>query len=183
MSKLPAIALGAIAAAAIAGSAPAADRNAKVMNVPLPDGSVARVEYYGDVPPTVTVEPRVAARGDFWAWRPLPAFGNFDQLLEQLNRQTREMMRRIEQMSRQPPGGRPGLNVASHGSLPAGTSSVSVVSVSNEAGTCTRTTEVVSQGPGKPPKVTTSVSGNCGPESTPAPQPAPAPAPRQVDHT
>ena len=63
------------------------------------------------------------------------------------------------------PGTAPGMNVASYGNLPAGADSVSVVSVSNGASSCTRTTEVVSQGSGKPPKVTTNVSGNCGAES------------------
>ena len=42
---------------------------------------------------------------------------------------------------------------------PAGETSTTVVSVSNGGATCTRTTESVSQGPGKPPKVTSSVSG------------------------
>jgi hypothetical protein len=43
------------AAAAIAGTALAATRNSHVMNVALPDGSVARVEYVGNVAPKVTV--------------------------------------------------------------------------------------------------------------------------------
>ena len=52
--KLAAILLAG-AAAAIAGTALAATSNSHVMNVSLPDGSVAHVEYVGSVPPKVTV--------------------------------------------------------------------------------------------------------------------------------
>src|SRR5438045_2581686 len=165
MMKLGAI-LVAGAAAAIAGTAlAAATSNSHVMNVSLPDGSVAHVEYVGNVPPKVTVAPTPLAR-DAWM-SGLPSFAGFDRMFEQMDRQMRE----IEQMA-QPIGTQgmvagvaPGMNVASYGNLPAGADSVSVVSVSNGASSCTRTTEVVSQGSGKPPKVTTNVSGNCGAES------------------
>ena len=49
------------------------------------------------------------------------------------------------------------MDIASYGSLPEGSSSVSVTSVSNGASTCTRTTEVVSQGNGKPPASTATI--------------------------
>src|SRR5438445_57873 len=76
-------------------------------------------------------------------------------------------------------GGRD-LTIGSYGNLPAGADSVSVVTVSNGRSSCTRSTEVVSQGAGKPPKVTTNVSGNCGPAAQPVPQAAPG---RPIDHT
>jgi hypothetical protein len=178
--KLPAI-LVAGTAAAIAGTALAAAGNSHVMNVSLPDGSVAHVEYVGNVPPKVTVAPAPLAH-DAWM-SGVPSFAGFDRMFEQMDRQMRE----IEQMARQPmgtsgvvPGMAPGMNVASYGNLPAGADSVSVVSVSNGASTCTRTTEVVSQGAGKPPKVTTNVSGNCGAQSQPAPSATPG---KPIDHT
>jgi hypothetical protein len=169
------------AAAAIAGTALAATSNSHVMNVSLPDGSVARVEYVGNVPPKVTVAPAQLARE---AWMTgLPSFAGFDRMFEQMDRQ----MRQIEQIARQPigtrgmvPGTAPGMNVASYGNLPAGADSVSVVSVNNGASSCTRTTEVVSEGPGKPPKVTTKVSGNCGAAAQPPPGAASG---RPIDHT
>jgi hypothetical protein len=145
---------------------PARQSRPSIMNVPLPDGSTARIEYVGDVPPKVTVAPAPLA-GDFWMGG-LPSFAHFDRLFEQMNRQ----MRAIEQMARQP-AGVPGLNIASYGDMPAGASSVSVVTVSNGGSTCTRTTEVTSQGPGKSPKVVSNVSGNCGPATAPAPSAAP----------
>jgi hypothetical protein len=64
-------------------------------------------------------------------------------------------------MASHPVVGVPGLNVAAYGNAPAGAQSVTVVSTSNGAKTCTRTTEVTSEGPGKAPKVTSNVSGDC----------------------
>lgn len=168
MRKLPAIAVAGFAAAALAGTAVAASRNSHILNVPLPDGSTARVEYYGDVAPKVTIAPAgplAAANGD---WMPLPAFAGFDRMIDEMNRQTEAMIRQaqqVQQMARQP-GATP--YVASFGNAPAGASSTTVVSYSNGNGTCTRTTQSVSQGAGKPPKVTTSVSGECGADAPPA---------------
>lgn len=173
--KLRDIALTSIAAAALAGTAIAAAPKTHVMNVPLPDGSVARVEYVGDVAPKVTVAP-AQLPGDYWSTGMFPSFAGFDRMFEQMDRQ----MRQVEQMAHAPAAGTGnGLNIASYGSLPEGASSVTVVSVSNGSGTCTRTTESVSQGAGKPPKVTTKVSGDCGPAGSAAPQSAPGP----VDHS
>lgn len=168
MKKLPALMLAG-AAAAVAGAAIAAAPKTNVMNVPLPDGSVARVEYVGDVAPKVSVQPAPAE--DFFAGA-FPSFAGFDHMMEQMNRQTAALIQQAQQMSRQ--AATPGMNVASFGSMPPGTSSVSVVSFSNGGSSCTRTTQVVSDGPGKPPKVTTNVTGNCGTEA--GAQPAPAPA-------
>lgn len=183
MKKLPVAIVGGIAAA-LAGTAIAAAPKTHVMSVPLPDGSVARVEYVGDVAPKVTVAP-APLPGGLWATGAFPGFGNFDRMIEQMNRQTAAMMQQVQQMERQPIGA-PDMNVASYGNLPAGANSVSVVTVSNGGSTCTRTTEVVSQGAGKPPKVTNKVSGNCeGMAQPPAPPvpPAPGKAPAALDHT
>ena len=171
MRKLPTIALAGIAAAA-AGTALAADKATKTMQVPLADGSTVKIEYVGDVAPKVTVLPAARLPGRLSSWA-FPEFADFDRMIADMNRRTAEMMRRIEDMRRQGLiGSAPGLNLASAGSLPAGTTSVSVVTVTNGGKSCTRTTETVSQGPGKPPRVTTNVSGDCGPDPSPmAPQP------------
>ena len=172
MKVLHKVALAA-AATALAGTAIAANRNSHMMNVPLPDGSVAHVQYVGDVPPKVTVDPAPLAPG-FWTSGMLPSFASFDRMIQQMDRETQAMMRQVQHMPAA--GGVPGLNVASYGNMPAGANSVSIVSVSNGGGTCTRRTEVVSQGVGKPPKVTTSVSGNCA--ASVQPQAPAAVAPR-----
>lgn len=171
MRKLPLIALAGAVSAALAGTAIAAKPQTHVMDVPLPDGSVAHIEYVGDVAPKVTVAPRPLAAGA-WAPIPFPSFGGFDRMMAEMQRQAQEMSRRAQEAARQP-GAAP--YIASYGSAPAGATSTSVISVSNGGGTCTRTTEVVSQGPGKPPKVTSTVSGNCAePGSGGAPGPKPS---------
>lgn len=166
MRKLPAFALAGVAAAAIAGTAIAANSKTHVMNVPLPDGSVARIEYAGDVAPKVTVQPgRLAGIESSWSPLALPSFAGLDQMIARMNHQIQEIARQ------------PGMNVAAYGNLPGGVNSTSVVSYSNGASTCTRTTEVVSQGAGKPPKVTTNVSGDCSAAAPQAPATAAPPAP------
>lgn len=152
--KLAPFALAGIAVA-LAGTAYAASSNIHVMNVSLPDGSIARVEYVGNVAPKVTVAPATIAP-DLWTAGSIPSLAGFDRMFQQIDLQMRE----LERMARQPVGGS-NMNVASYGSLPAGANSVSVVSYTNGGSTCTRTTEVVSQGRGKPAKVTSNVTGNC----------------------
>lgn len=164
MRKAYGLVLAGLGAATIAGAAVAASRDTHVMNVPLPDGSTARVEYVGNVAPKVSVEPAPMAA----------PFGMFDRSMFDMQRQIDAMMRQVDAMARTPTAvaGAPGMNVAAYGNAPAGTQSVTVVSTSNGSKTCTRTTEVTSQGAGKAPKVVTNVSGDC----SDAPPAAPAPA-------
>jgi len=150
MRKASRLVLAGLGAAAIAGAAVAASRDTHILNVPAPDGSTVRVEYVGNVAPKVTVVPE-----------PVSPFGLFDRSAFDMRRQIDAMMRQVDAMARAPLAGVPGLNVAAYGNAPAGTQSVTVVSTSNGAKTCTRTTEVTAQGAGKPPKVVTNVSGDC----------------------
>jgi hypothetical protein len=174
--KLHGFAIAGLSAAMLAGTAmAAAAARAHVINVPLADGSTVRVEYVGDVAPKVSVAPGAMADARVpWAMSAFPSFAGFEAMFAQMNRQ----MQQIQQMARQP-GAAPGMNVAAYGAMPPGASSYSVSTVSN--GACTRTTEVVSQGDGKPPKVTSNVSGNCA-ESGAAPAPA-APSGARVNRT
>jgi hypothetical protein len=165
MRKAYAIVLAGLGAVTLAGAAAAASRDTHVMNVPLPDGSTARIEYVGNVAPKVTVAPAPMSVG-------FPAFGMFDRSMADMQRQIDAMMRQANEMATHPAVGVPGMNVVAYGNAPAGAQSVTVVSTSNGAKACTRTTEVTSQGPGKPPKVVTNVSGDCGPAAAPAPMQA-----------
>lgn len=159
MRKLRALAFAGVASAALAATAIAAATKTHVMNVPLPDGSTARVEYVGDVAPKVTVAPpTMADLHDPWAMT-FPSFAGFDRMFEEINQRTRQMMRQAQEMAKQPGSSAP--HVASYGNMPEGGTSTTVVSVSKGGSTCTRTTEIVSQGKGKPPKVTSRVSGQC----------------------
>ena len=151
--------LAGLGAVLLAGAAAAASRDTHILNVPLPDGSTARVEYVGNVAPKVTVTPPPVTAA-------FPAFGMFDRSMADMQRQIDAMMRQVNDMASHPLAGVPGLNVAAYGNAPAGMQSVTIVSTSNGTKTCTRTTEVTSQGPGKAPKVASSVSGDCGAAST-----------------
>jgi len=159
MRKASGLVLAGLGAAAIAGAAVAASRDAHILNVPAPDGSTVRVEYVGDVAPKVTVVPG-----------PVAPFGLFDRSAFDIQRQIDAMMRQVDAMARAPLAGAPGLNVAAYGNAPAGSESVTVVSTSNGSKTCTRTTEVTAQGPGKAPKVVTNVSGDCSSAPAAAPE-------------
>ena len=160
MHKAYAIVLAGLGAVTLAGAAAAASRDTHILNVPLPDGSTAKVEYVGDVAPKVTVTPAPLNAG-------FPAFGMFDRTMADMQRQIDAMMRQVNEMTAQPVARVPGMNVAAYGNTPAGTQSVTVVSTSNGTKTCTRTTEMTSQGSGKPPKVVTNVSGDCGKTTAP----------------
>jgi hypothetical protein len=162
--KLAAFALAGIAAM-LAGSAVAAAPKTHKMDVSLPDGSIAHIEYVGDVAPKVTVAPRPMAM-DSWAM-PFPSFAGFDRMIAEMQRRSEEMMRQAQQQAHQPGGAAP--YIASYGgNLSPGETSTTIVSVSDNGQTCTRTTEMVSQGNGKPPKVTSSVTGQCGSSAAPS---------------
>jgi hypothetical protein len=162
MRKVFAIVLAGVGAAAVAGVALAASRDTHILNVSLPDGSTEKIEYVGNVAPKVTVTPAAPIAIGF------PSFVMFGRGMADMQRQMDAMMHQIDQMARQPIAGTPGMNVAPYGNAPAGSQGVTVVSTSNGAKTCTRTTEVTSQGPGKAPKVTSSVSGDCAGVSSPS---------------
>lgn len=163
MRKLPLIAGAALA---VAGAAIAARPQSHELDVALADGTAVHVVYVGDVAPKVTLAPgRMAGR---WAAPGLPAFAGFDRMIEEMNRRTEALVRQAQEMARQPTAV-PGVNVAAYANAPVGSTSTRMVSVSSGGSHCTRTTETVAQGAGKPPKVTTSVSGNCGPGAPAAP--------------
>lgn len=160
MRKAISLILAGLAAAAIGGAAVAANPSLHVMNVSLPDGSTARVEYVGKVPPKVTIVPDFA-----------PSFGIFDRSMFDMDRQIEAMMRQVGAMARAPMGdvGAPVMNVAAYGNAPGVSRSVTIVSTSDGDKSCTRTTEATSQGDGRPPKVVSNVSGDCGRAASSAP--------------
>src|SRR6476646_9480154 len=119
MRKAFGLVLAGMGATALAGAAIAASRDAHTMNVPLPDGSTARVEYVGDVAPKVTVVPASIA-----------PFGLFDRSAFDIQQHIDAMMRQIDSMAKIPVAGASGMNVAAYGDAPADTQSVTVVSTS-----------------------------------------------------
>lgn len=144
-----------LGAVTVTGAALAASGETHMLNVPLPDGSIAHVQYVGKVAPRVTVSQ--APTTD-----PFGPFAVLDRSAFDMQRQMDAMMRQISAMASQPVPGASHLNVASFGNAPAGASSVTIVTTTNGNSTCTRRTDVQSQGAGKPPKVLSSQTGDCG---------------------
>lgn len=167
MRKAYAIVLAGLGAVTLTGAAVAASRDTHTMTVPLPDGSTAKIEYVGNAVPKVTVTPAPLSVA-------FPSFKMFDRSMADMQRQIDAMMREMNTVAAHPLAGAPGLNVAGYGNTPAGTQSVTIVSTSNGSKTCTRTTEMTSQGAGKPPKMVTNVSGDCAKTSTSPPVGNPA---------
>jgi hypothetical protein len=89
-------------------------------------------------------------------------------MIAEMQRQSDQMIRQAQEMAKHPGASGAQPYIASYGNLPAGQTSTTVVSVSNGGSTCTRTTEMVSQGVGKAPKVTSTVSGQCGTPAAPS---------------
>lgn len=160
MKRLPAIALIGCGLIAVTGTAAGAAGKSHVLDVPLPDGSVARVEYVGNVAPRVTIEPAASTDNDD-DWAPLPSFAGFQGMIARMNRKAEDMVRQTQQVAPKPMTGAAAPYVASLSDAPAGTTSATTVSFSSGGLSCTRTTEAISEGPGKPMKVTSRVSGNC----------------------
>jgi hypothetical protein len=136
-----------------AGLAVAAAPKLHTMTVALPDGSTARIVYAGNVPPHVTVgaDPVAAA---FYA--PVSPFAQLQAISAEMDREMDAMMRLTE------PVGNP-LMEADLRNMPAGAAEYSMIStMSGDGQFCSRSTRIVSSGPGERPKVVTQTSGNCG---------------------
>ena len=180
MRKIQKFGLAAVAAAGLAGVAAAKAPGTAVMpathvmTVPLPDGSVARLQYAGDVAPRVTVAPVTIPQIGPGADIPMRvAMPSMDGLFAQFDQQMAAAMQQIDLLSRQAIS-RPGTaaSVAAYGQPPAGTTSYSTVTVNENGRQCTRSIQVIGDGPDKPPRVTTNVSGDCAGVAGPAAVPA-----------
>jgi hypothetical protein len=160
VTKLAAFAFAGVAAVALVGTAMAAGPKTHKLDIPLPDGSIAHVEYVGEIAPRVTIAPRhFADVPSPWAL-PVTSYGGFEKIIDEMNRRMDDMMREAHSAVRQPMGTVP--YVASFGKVPPGETATTIVTVSNGTGTCTRTTHVESQGKSGPPKVTSNLTGQCG---------------------
>src|SRR3546814_2897548 len=84
--------LAGAAAIATAGTAIAAANHNRVMTIDLPDGSIARIEYPGDVAPKVTVEPAMRFAPVRFADPAITQpFALFDRIADDMDRQRQEM--------------------------------------------------------------------------------------------
>ena len=166
MRKLPALVFAGIAAAALAGTAIAASPKTHVMNVPLPDGSVARVEYVGDVAPKVTIDQgaRPARVGFGQRFDP---FADLDRLTASMQARHEAMLRQLAAMERNAgqaaavAGGQSPGRLIVNGNMPAG-SQFTMVQSTTDANGCTRTVRYSSDGSSQQPQKIETSSGKCG---------------------
>lgn len=169
MRNLRTAVLAGVAALGVAGTAVAATQDSHVMRVALPDGSVARVEYRGDVAPRVVVESvrlfRPIVLGVPVDARP---FADFDRVLAEMDRASAAMLRQAQAMraAASARAGKPDL-VALRG-MPAGTVSYRIVSTRNGDRVCARSWRMTAQGAGQQPKLISASSGDCDGAAPPA---------------
>lgn len=146
------------AAAAVAASAgTAAAAEAHRMNVALPDGSVAQIEYEGDVAPRVIVVPATAR--SLAAYDP---FADFDRIAARMEAQRQAMLLRmaaLQKAAAEAAAAQPG-GMTVVGNLPAG-ARYTMVSSTTDANGCTQTVRYSSDGSSETPQVTRASAGNC----------------------
>lgn len=162
MRKIRAAVLAGVAAVAAMGTALAASHNDHVMKLDLPDGTVARIEYQGDVAPKVTFVRNSDTAPIAWLDPSGSApFMLFDRIAAALDRQSDMVMPQVHAL--------PLPVVADHGkldftalrSLPPGVVRYSFVSTTDDGRTCSRSVQVTSLGSGRQPKVVSNSSGDC----------------------
>jgi len=174
--------IGAAGVAALAGAAYAADCNAHVLKVMLPDGSVEQIHYIGDVAPNVVVLPAQQVETPVAFVDP---FAEMDRAFAEMEARTDAMLRQAAAMQAAGTAAGGQLDMAGLQTLPAGTASYSFTSYSSSDGkSCSQSVQVTALEPGKAPKVVRQNSGDCtamnSRQATPAVQqvaPAPLPAP------
>ncbi|MGN6271164.1 MAG: hypothetical protein ACTHM0_14865 [Sphingomonas sp.] len=173
MSK---VLLGGLASAALAGTAVAAEHAVHVMNVAMPDGSVAKVRYVGDTPPQVRIVP-VAVRAVPMVPVAMidPSFAAMDRMMAAMDAQADAMMRQAAMLQQMPATAAP-LQHADMKTVPGGTVSYSYVSTTSSNG-CTQTVRMTSDGSSDQPQVIRTSAGKCdGAKVTPAVADGAAPA-------
>ena len=153
------LSLIAAAAALTAGVALAAER-AHVLNVSLPDGSIAQIEYHGDVAPRVVLAPAAIPVADHTFADP---FAEMDHVFAAMAAQHEAMLREVAAMQ-QNLATSPVVQTA--GKAPNGMA-WHMVSTTTSANGCTQTVEWSATG--AQPQVTKASSGNCEAATHPAP--------------
>ena len=162
MRKYRTAVLTGIAALAVAGVSLAAVRDTHMLKVDLPDGSVARIEYSGDVAPKVTLVPvSHAIPVGFAEGFDSTPFAVLDHVAAEMDRQAAAMIHQAAQFEALPMLAQSKLESAALGKLPPGTMHYEFVSTSSGSGGCTRGVEITSYGPDRQPKIVSTSSGNC----------------------
>jgi len=175
MRKLTKLLIAGAGALALGGVAVAAADKGHVMNVVLPDGSVAQIHYAGEVAPKVVVAP--GAEAVPVAFVAADPFAMFDRISWEMDRQMDAMLRQASALSTMATGPDGKLSEAALKSLPPGTVSYSFTSYSSGNGaSCSQSVQVTSLSANEAPKVVKQSSGDCSAVNTRKPVPAVQPA-------
>jgi hypothetical protein len=163
VSKLVLAGLG---ASALAGGAYAADQAIHVMAVPLADGSVMHIRYFGDKKPQIALVPAQQQQQQQQQHIAIPmAYGDplgIDRMFAEMDAQADAMMRQAAAMAAQQRNTNGKIDAAAVQGMPAGSSvSYSFYSSSNGQGGCTQSVQMTSYGNGAKPKVIEQKSGDC----------------------
>jgi len=153
---------------AAAGAAVAASDRAHIMNVALPDGTIAQVHYVGNVAPKIMVAPAVEALPV--AVMDVDPFAMLDRISWEMDRRMDAMMRQASALSA---NGK--LSEATLRALPPGASYSFTSFSSGNGGSCRQSVQVTSLGENRAPEVIRQSAGDCSPmnsrTATPAVQP------------
>lgn len=171
MRKLTGLLIAGAGALALGSVAVAAAGQNHVMNVVLPDGSVAHIHYAGKVAPRVVVAPNeLPMPVAFVAADP---FAMFDRISYAMDRQMDAMLQQASTLTRVTPRSDGKLGEAALKSLPPGTVSYSFTSFSSGNGaSCSQSVQVTSLGQNQAPKVERQSTGDCSAANTRKPVPA-----------
>ena len=169
MRKISKLLLAGAGALTLAGVAVAAADNHHIMNVALPDGSVAQIHYVGNVAPQMVAVPAAeivpVAIAD--------PFAMFDRISYEMDRRMDAMLQQASAMAQAAPGANGQLSEAALNQLPPGTVSYSFTSYSSGNGaSCSQSVQVTSLGQNQPPKVERQSQGDCSAVNTRKPTPA-----------
>jgi hypothetical protein len=152
LSKLLLAGLGTLVAT---GAALAAADRVHVMDVALPDGSVAHVRYVGDIAPKVVVAPAMPV-----AFAAADPFATMDRISAEMDRQMDAMMQHAAMLAAPATGSQ--LSDAALRRLPPGTVSYTYTSYSSGDGaSCSQSVQVTSLGADQAPKVVRQSSDGC----------------------
>ncbi|WP_426263318.1 hypothetical protein [Sphingomonas sp. PWP1-2] len=179
MTPFSKILLAGLGTCALAGSAIAAERATHVMNVNLPDGTVAQVRYAGDTPPRIALMPVERAIPVALIESP---FVGFDQIFADMDRQAAVMLQQAAALQAAAPAGGK-IDKAALKAMPSG-ASYSFTAYSSSNGGCTQSYQMTAYGTAEP-KVVSQSSGDCSKagQLQAAPKPAKAiEAPKTVPH-
>ena len=167
MRKVTKLLLAGAGALTLTGVAVAAADNHHIMNVVMPDGSVAQVHYVGNVAPQVVALPAVQAVPVAM----VDPFAMMDRISYAMDRQMDAMLQQASALQQAAPHGQ--LSEAALKSLPPGTVSYSFTSYSSGNGaSCSQSVQVTALGKNQPPKVERQSQGDCSAVNTRKPRPA-----------